>query len=374
MLDKVKEIDPSTAPLIEKIKDYRNRKLWFDISNSLIELFKVKSFNGNQAIDLYNGFVRNFEEKLNDIVLSKIVIEITKKIKELKTSREFLLAIVKRIEQHKKKAVFGTLVLRIEEAMIVMRDLPFDELEVKEIFESVEEMIRKEGYVDPFVNSYLYRVKSIFHKLSADFNNYYRTALLFLSFANINEELSEREQIKWAFDIGIAALAGDEIHNFGELLANPIVSKLQKSDRKWLYEVLVVYNKGAVKEYQRIVQKYKTEFSSQPFLMKKKNFLERKIQLMAILELVFSKEVGERNISFEEIMAATDCQSINNVEFILLKALSDGLIKGVINQMEKRINVSWIQPRVLDTEQIIQLNEHIKEWRERVNDTQQRLK
>lgn len=48
-------------------------------------------------------------------------------------------------------------------------------------------------------------------------NEYYKTQLLYLAYTPL-ETLSENEQRRIAFDLGKAALLGDRIYNFGELV------------------------------------------------------------------------------------------------------------------------------------------------------------
>lgn len=41
------------------------------------------------------------------------------------------------------------------------------------------------------------------------------------------------------------------------------------------------------------------------------------------------------------------------VELLVMRALSRGLVRGSIDQVEQRVQIQWVRPRVLDREQVI---------------------
>lgn len=41
------------------------------------------------------------------------------------------------------------------------------------------------------------------------------------------------------------------------------------------------------------------------------------------------------------------------VELLVMKALSVGLVKGSIDEVDKRVHMTWVQPRVLDLQQVM---------------------
>ena len=52
-----------------------------------------------------------------------------------------------------------------------------------------------------------------------------------------------------------------------------------------------------------------------------------------------------------------------------MKALSIGLIKGSMDQVEGVVEVSWVMPRVLDQGGLKSLSERFGEWADKVKDT-----
>lgn len=48
-----------------------------------------------------------------------------------------------------------------------------------------------------------------------------------------------------------------------------------------------------------------------------------------------------------------------------MRAMSLGLIKGIIDGVEEVVNVTWVQPRVLDKGQLNLLHDQLGAWTER---------
>jgi hypothetical protein len=65
--------------------------------------------------------------------------------------------------------------------------------------------------------STFHKTASLYYKAMNDAEAYYKSALQFLGYVDL-ADLSVEEQHSWAFDIGKAALLGEKVFNFGELL------------------------------------------------------------------------------------------------------------------------------------------------------------
>ena len=68
--------------------------------------------------------------------------------------------------------------------------------------------------------------------------------------------------------------------------------------------------------------------------------------------MTFKRPATNRQMTFEEI--AEEAQlPVGEVELLVMRALSLGLVKGSIDQVEAKVHMTWVQPRVLDRDQVI---------------------
>lgn len=115
------------------------------------------------------------------------------------------------------------------------------------------------------VYSSFYRVSGDLAKSKADYVGYYKNSLLYLACLDINtlqKSLTKEERIARSRDLGIAALLGETIYNFGELLMHPIILDLKESEYSWLYELLHAFNAGSLGKFESLLPYVQQEVSS----------------------------------------------------------------------------------------------------------------
>ena len=69
------------------------------------------------------------------------------------------------------------------------------------------------------------------------------------------------------------------------------------------------------------------------------------------MEMTFRRDANDRQITFGDVAQQTGLNE-EKVELLVMKALSKGLVKGQIDQVGLTVNLTWVQPRVLDKEQL----------------------
>lgn len=73
-------------------------------------------------------------------------------------------------------------------------------------------------------------------------------------------------------------------------------------------------------------------------------------------------------IPFQDIAKAA-VVNLNEVELLLIKGMSLGLIKGRIDEVNQTIAITWALPHALDLDQISVIKDNISEWQQKTNET-----
>jgi 26S proteasome regulatory subunit N9 len=71
-------------------------------------------------------------------------------------------------------------------------------------------------------------------------------------------------------------------------------------------------------------------------------------------------------MTFQTISQETKV-SPNEIEHLIMKALSLGLLRGTIDQVAEIARINWVQPKVLDMKQIESMRTRLREWDASVN-------
>lgn len=219
-----------------------------------------------------------------------------------------------------------------------------------------------EGILDTFdsvetvVHASFYKVSAGYYQSQHEFAAYYRTTLLYLACVELDDlDLTEKQRI--AYDLSIAALVSDTIYNFGELLLHEILESLKETEHAWLRDLLFAFNRGDLQAYNILQQ----HLQANELLQSHQQFLYQKISLSALTQLVFSRAPQDRSMTFATISEETKVQ-LDEIEHLIMKALSLGLLKGSIDQVAEVAKISWVQPKVLDKSGIEGMRTRLREW------------
>ena len=226
-----------------------------------------------------------------------------------------------------------------------------------------QETLDKFDFVENVVHASFYRVNADYYQSKSDYTSYYRNSLLYLACISETDLTSEQQQER-AYNLSIAALVSDTIYNFGELLLHPILDALKPPhSHSWLRELLFAFNRGDLAAFDKL----SNNLGKDKQLEEHRGFLYQKISLAALTELVFKRPPHDRAMTFKTISYETNVKP-DEIEHLIMKALSLGLLRGKIDQVAGIAKINWVQPKVLEKTQIEGMRTRLKEWDNNVND------
>lgn len=375
--------------IIYQLEDFYERKLWHQLTQVLDQIYYTLDstiITSNLKNRLYNLFIKQFQLKLNPIKVVDYLLEsfendpketlstlLTLKkdfINDLKRSHNYRVTDdvddnddneeeeeenqdeeLKQLIQDDEAVIYVK--LQIARYYLKLHQLNKAEdilIDVAPKFESLNNNLNSK------INSAYYLEKTEHAKILNNYNDYYSNGLLYLSSVT---NLTDEEKNKLRYELCIAALLGDKIYNFGELILHDIFQEISQpsssttsSQYNWLYQLIINLNAGNVDNFNHWLS---IAIKKAPILEQHQIFLKEKLTIMALLELVSA----HKKLSFDIISEKTNTP-IDQVELIIIKTMSLHLIEGYINQDQQYVVVSWIQPRILNLDQVKNLIQNVE--------------
>jgi len=339
-------------PFFEKFTRLYNRKLWHQLTLTIFDFLNNPSSPPYQ-VDLFNKFIRDFESKLNQLKLVEIGVKVCKQLTNPNDILNFLSGIMERIDKEKAPAAYVLALSSLAYAKLIFGDL----VGTKADMDACAKILDDLDGVEPNVNAAYYGVSADYYKTKADYAPYYKNSLLYLACVNPETDMEPQERLERAHDLGISALLGETIYNFGELLMHPILDSLDNSPFAWIKDLLFTFNEGNIGKFEALGP----QLPQEPILAANAPFLRQKICLMALIEAVFKRSADQRTMTFQTIAEETHLPQ-DEVEHLVMKALSLKLIRGTLDQVDQKAHITWVQPRVLSRNQIGQLADRLDAW------------
>ncbi|MBN3309942.1 PSD13 ATPase, partial [Amia calva] len=345
-----KSSTPEMATEWHTLEELYNKKLWHQLTLKITDFVQDPCFaSGDGLIKLYENFLSDFEHRINPLSLVEIILHVARQMTDPNTAITFLEKTKEKVKSSDEavilcKTTIGSLKMEIN-------DLPA----TKKLIEEVEEMLNNLPGVTS-VHGRFYDLSSKYYRIVGNHASYYKDALRYLGCVDA-KDLPEAEQQERAFTLGLAGLLGEGVYNFGELLMHPVLESLRNTDKQWLIDTLYAFNSGKVEKFQA----FKTAWGQQPDLAAQESKLMKKIQLLCVMEMTFTRPANHRQLTFQEIAQSAKIP-VDEVELLVMKALSVGLIKGNIDEVDQKVHMTWVQPRVLDIQQIKGMKDRLDLW------------
>ncbi|KAI0789255.1 hypothetical protein C8Q75DRAFT_793487 [Abortiporus biennis] len=349
-------------PFFQAFLDLHSRKLWHQLTLKLFEFFD-HPLSKPYKVDVFTKFVRDFESKLNQLRLVEMAIKVAKEIDNPAHKVTFLSELSERVPTDKAPDAHVLILATIAGTKLLYGDVEGSKKDMDEAWKVLDEL----ADVDNRVRAAYYNVAADYYKAKGEYSPFYRNSLLYLACIDV-DEMDAEDKLLRAHDLGISAFLGDSIYNFGELLMHPILEALNGTQHEWIKRLLFTFNEGNIGKFEALAPMFPRE----PILQENYAFLRQKICLMALIESVFKRNAYDRTMSFQTIAAETRLPP-DEVEHLVMKALSLKLIKGSLDQVEQKAQITWVQPRVLSPAQIGQLAERLEAWGNRLHKVEDRI-
>ncbi|KAF4533371.1 hypothetical protein B566_EDAN002769 [Ephemera danica] len=318
-----------------KLEELYNKKLWHQLTLKIGTFVKHPTLqSGDKLIQLYNNFIQTFENKINPLSLVEILAHVVVQFTDRKEAIQFL----QQTEPKVKISNEAVALCKVLSGQIMLNDLQ-DQDATKKVIDEVDKILDEEDGVTPVHGRY-YDLASQLYRLQAKHADFYRAALRYLGCIEL-DSLSTDEKHKHAVFLGLAALLGDGVYNFGELLAHPVLQVLDHTSEVWLKKLLFAFNEGNIAELERM----RPQWEEIPDLKTHQNILREKISLLCLMEMTFKRPSTDRQLTFEEIARETQLPT-DQVEFLVMKALSQGLVRGAIDQVAGTVLMTWINSMI----------------------------
>ena len=242
----------------------------------------------------------------------------------------------------------------------------FDEAKVA--LEEVQGILEGSLGLDPVVYSQYYRILSIYHKEQVHAGQFYKSGLLYLAYTPL-DSISLDVQRLLARDLALAGLAAEEVYGLGELLSNGVMRSLEgNAATAWLLQLCDAYNGGRIAEWRQLRQQHASAIAQHNSIILAMDMIERKIALLALVELVWSRPADGRSLAFADIAKAAHI-AVDQVEMLVMHALALGVLRGEIDEIRQLVLVNGVQSRVLSPAQIVETRDRVKLWKEHVRST-----
>lgn len=345
-LQQQQQAHPEWAQWFATFEELHTKRAWHELSTKIFE-FIQKAPGNKDLLGLLQNFVTDFEMRMNPLELVDFASKVVAQISNPDVCIELIESLQPKVKANKMAFVLCSIIIGEQSQM------KNDTVTVEKLLDDLSTEIDDVDGVTP-VHARYYLFASDHYKKIGDHCKYYRNSLRYLgclSDSDLTFGSPDPVQQERAFTMALAALLGDDIYNFGELLQHPIINCIDASKR-WVVELLSAFNSGDLAKFEAL----QPQWATQPDLVAHSLELRKKITLMCLMEMTFKSHDGI--LTFEQIAGEARVE-LADVEMLVMRALSLKLVKGTIDQVGGHVHLWWVQPRVLNKTQILSLRSRL---------------
>ncbi|KAG6876488.1 hypothetical protein C0992_012814 [Termitomyces sp. T32_za158] len=375
---------PVLHPYFESFRILHTRKLWHQLTQKLKVFFDDEQ-SKPYRVDVFERFVRDFEGKINQLRLAEMGVKVSKEIDNPQTHLAFLTSLLSRIDKDESHEAHVLLLATIAHAKLLYGDLEGTKTDMDAAWKVLDTL---EG-VDSGVNAAYYGVAADYYKARAEYGPYYKNSLLYLACVDTETGMTPEERLGRAHDLGISAFLGDTIYNFGELLMHPILDALNGTPHEWIKKLLFTFNEGSIGKFEALAPLFPQVVSVVYRALHLCSWITadpaRELRVLAAKDLshgadrvCFPTKCEQQDYEFPDDRRGDETADRRGGALGYEGSKADGvdslkLIRGSIDQVEEKAQITWVQPRVLSREQIGMLSQRLGDWVNKLNLVEQRI-
>ncbi|KAL3792388.1 hypothetical protein ACHAW5_010789 [Stephanodiscus triporus] len=391
-LESMSTLHPDLSEQYQSLVGLYQRKLWHQLTISILDFvsdpsvtLRTTAAGTNSYLALFDGVVLPVDKKLNQLTLARIASAVAFSLLDDPPYRDGVAARAILENFLEKRDRLGPSAALHAESRLGLLGLTIlarggEALTTESSVRALEEV---RGSIDrnrpilaeladteseaAVVHSAFYETAMTYRKAVGPPEAYYREAIQYVSYTSLSD-LSPDERYNLATDLSLAALTGEGVFNFGEIVTAPALRCLEGTELQYLADLLSAGARGDVLGFQRVADANADAIRMQPSLVSRAEAVKEKITLLALVNMIFERPSLERTLSFEDI-ADRVVVPVDQVEWVIMRALSLKLIKGTMDQVDETVDVHWVMPRVLDNSQMSELATRFGEWAVKVSKT-----
>jgi 26S proteasome regulatory subunit N9 len=223
---------------------------------------------------MYNEFITDFEHRINPLSLVEICLQIIPQFADANQAIAFLEKLKEKIGAQELESL---VLCNTAIGAIYLQQKNFEL--TKKLVEETEVQLNEIDGVTP-VHARFYELSSSYYRTVGNHFEFYRNALRYLGCVDF-EKLSVAERLENALYLSLAAILGDGIYNFGELLMHPVLQSLNGTNNQWLVELLYAFNRGDLEKFEAL----RSFWSQQADLKAAEVKMRQKICLLCLMEV-----------------------------------------------------------------------------------------
>jgi 26S proteasome regulatory subunit N9 len=356
------------------------QKLWHQLTLGMMEFYSGNNTNrpladgsGSTFLSLYQNVVQVVAKKLNPLSLAQIASSVAFSGLAAADGSALLSDLIE--TQKETPASSCSLYAMSKKALLGLNSSPTKD-DLTSIYATIKtnapilNQVMQDTPQAMIVNNAHYEMSMTYFKIVGPPEAFYEEAIRYLNYYEPTET-NQAKSHTLAVDLCLAALTGEGVYNLGQVVNNPILLELKKTEQAWLVELLEACGNGQVKRFKTLVnQTYPAQIASQPALVNMSQQMQEKMTLLALVEMVFERSSSERTLTFDSIAQRLEIP-LEQVEWVIMRAFSVQLMEGCMDQVEQSVHVTWILPRVLQSEQMEALATRFGEWAVKVAKTKE---